>query len=155
MITTTVSKEEIVATFPDAIRGTECRVIILDDKVVKLYNCPRKCFMTHEQQELAAKFGLGPDVYSRPEEIKLYGREYFYYVSEKVEVVEPELSDTNQVYAVDWDEERNYAEAMGDLITGLRRIGIHELTIADLTILNIGWKNGQMVCIDFGRADEA
>jgi hypothetical protein len=155
MLTTEVSKAEIVESFQDAIKGTEGRVIILDDKVIKLYSCPRKCFMTHEQQELAAKFGLGPDVYSRPEAIKIQGREYFYYVSEKVEVVEPELDGYNQVYAVDWDEERNYAKAMGDLITSLRRIGIHELTIADLTILNIGWKNGSMVCIDFGRADES
>jgi hypothetical protein len=142
-----IAKENIRAEFSTATRGTEARVFYVDGKIAKLYSCPRNRLMSSEAQERAAKYGLGPDVYGNFD-ITINNKEYYGYLSEIVEVLEPELAYDGQIMGC-FGEIND--EELSKLVRKLRKIGISECVTSDLHESNVGWKNGRMVCIDFGH----
>jgi hypothetical protein len=142
-----IDKENIRAEFSTATRGTEARVFYVGGKIAKLYACPRNRLMASESQELAAKHGLAPDVYGNFD-ITINNKEYYGYLSEIVEVLEPELTHNGQIMGC--HGEIDYAE-LSKLKRKLNKIGISACVISDLYENNVGWKDGRMVCIDFGH----
>lgn len=126
-------------------------MIFLPGRVAKLYDCPRKNLMAHDQQELAARHGLGPDVFGMFETV-INSKHYYGYLSERVRVIKPEIDDKRKLIL------RNaygkYEKEIQSLGNKLMNIGISEATVYDLHQYNVGWKGDTMVCIDFGRADE-
>ena len=148
--------------------GTECVFIKINDKwAIKLYNTRQERDSCYYWQKLAAENILGPDVggkfdledcnirYSRfdcinkENNIPEYG-----YITEIVEVI-ADQSDYD-----DWDDWRNdvyrvedtekYQDEIENLCEKLEDIGF---CTRDLFGGNVGYKNGKMICIDFGNQD--
>lgn len=146
--------------------GTECIFIKINDKwAIKLYRTRQERDSCYYWQKLAAENDLGPDVggkfdledcgnirYTRfdspntEDYIPEYG-----YITEIVEVIADQQDYDN------WEDWRNKVRVIEDteeyqdeydvLCEKLEKIGF---SIIDLFGGNIGYKNGKMICIDFG-----
>lgn len=135
----------ISAKFEKSPGGCECRFVkINDETAAKIYESEAQRDCAYNQQTLAAEHGLGPETYGT-----FAIPEGFGYITEVVEVV-PQKHDGNYGY-VQLDDV-DYGEQISDLSYALKEIGIHEKTINDIYFANIGFKNGKVVCIDFGRS---
>lgn len=125
--------------------GTECEFIPIDDDIgVKVYSTISERYSAYKQQKLAAEHGLGPEVYGTID-LK-YG---FGYITEIVEV--PDCYQENGSYCFIPRDGNYYVDEQQELCAKLLLIGIKHETINDIYVGNIGFKNGQVFFIDFGR----
>lgn len=145
--------------------GTECVFIKINDRwAIKLYDSRSLRDSCYYWQKLAAENGLGPEVggkfdledceikyssFDDPEEnyIPEYG-----YITEIVEVIADQGDYDNWgdwrsvVYSAEDTEE--YQDEIENLCDKLEEIGFDT---SDLFGGNVGYKNGRMICIDFGN----
>jgi hypothetical protein len=74
---------------------------------------------------------------------------YYGYLTEIVEVLEPDTMSRKNVRANAWDEyRREYRKDMNRLIYQLEKIGLWAVA-DDMHPGNLGFKNGKVVCVDF------
>lgn len=157
---TTLVKER----FSQSPNGTECVFVKINDKwAIKLYDSKSNRDSCYKWQKKAAKYGLGPDVggiIDLPDEgfrasekyhedyedyIPLYG-----YITEIVDVVadqddyDNDADWRNALFRAKSDE---YCYEFDRLCEELDEIGF---SCEDLFSGNVGYKNGKMICIDFG-----
>lgn len=128
-----------------------CAVFVaLNDRWgIKMFDYEYKRDEVYGRQKSAAKHGLGPDVGGK---IDLHDGDYNYgYITEKVETL-IDTSTSMMSDNFDWDEydkaKDEYEDELGRLKEELEEIG---LTFEDNHPANVGWKNGRLVCIDFGE----
>ena len=96
----------------------------------------------HDTQEKASKFGLGPLVYGKVE-FDYLGEKWYAYLTEIVETI-----SFDDYYGENYDE---YEEQKSDLVDLLSEE--IDFNFRDDHPGNIGFKNGNMVCIDFDSPD--
>lgn len=147
---TVAELEHIRENFNQSPRGDECRFVKLcEKKAAKIYSNKKLRDFAYRQQKLAAENMLAPDVYSKFEYTE-DGTKHYVYVTEIVKTIE--CSHGQNGYGYNWTnftaKQQNEVEQLKDQ---LLKIGINFQTVDDIFELNVGWKNGNMVCIDFGR----
>lgn len=117
----------------------------LNDNIgIKLSNNKYQRDSNYKNQENAAKFGLGPDVYGMIDNVNYEGETYYGYFTEIVWVLE----DFNNISKDFWDlMHHTFREDRADLIGDLQsKTGF---IFTDSHYANIGVKDGKLVCIDF------
>lgn len=143
--------EMIAERFSKSPSGCECTFVKLDNSfAAKVYTNKEECEKAYKQQLLAASHDLGPNAFCLMS-IDCQGHELHFYLTEIVEVIG--IIDKGPGYLVSerWLTSSEKLE-LKELQVKLSQIGIAKTTILDLYELNIGWKNGKMVAIDFGRS---
>lgn len=137
-------------------RGWESVFIKISDEIgAKIVLHP--CGITHEQardyiynaQKLAAKHGIGPEVHGKFE-ISIEDKIYYGYLTEIVEIPEYRLGDDYHVKA--HDSSIQETEEFAQLQDDLDNLGLSGAS-NDLYLGNIGYKDGKMICIDFGACN--
>lgn len=133
------------------IHGAECFFSIDGDKGYKVYRDMYKRNLAWKQQTLAAKHGLGPEVYGRGN-IVINRVVHWYYITEVVELLDKNYYKNGRINDIDMDQETYdlYISSIQTVEKELREIGILESTIDDLHSGNLGIKNGKVIAIDFG-----
>ena len=130
-------------------RGCSCYFVPVTPKWgAKVYHRARARDTCFKNQRKAARYGLGPSV---GESFRMGGM--FCYITEIVECAidqdEAVLYDSGceeSWEAIEGFEKENY-EAMEELHSKLRKIGVDFI---DAHGYNFGYKNGKLICIDFG-----
>jgi hypothetical protein len=130
--------------------GTECTFVKISDKIgAKVYKeySSDEVRKIYKEQEYAATKGLGPDVHGLFS-VKVNGKVLFGYLTEIVKVFPCKNSHGELVETRNPTKQEN--NELDQLICELDQAAINRGVIEDLHFCNIGWKNGKMICVDFG-----
>jgi len=120
----------------------------LNDKIgIKLSSNEKQRDSNYKNQEKAAKFGLGPEVFGKIDGVEYLGKKYYGYFTEIVYVIENLNSYDNNLIEFLY---RSICEDVADLVSDLESKCDYSFT--DNHIGNIGIKDGKIVCIDFDKA---
>ena len=117
----------------------------LNDKIgIKLSNNKHQRDSNYKNQENAAKFGLGPDVYGMIDNVNYEGETYWGYFTEIVWILE----DSNDIPREFWNL---IHPTFREDCTNLKSDLMHHtnFNFSDNHYANMGVKDGKLVCIDF------
>jgi hypothetical protein len=117
----------------------------LNDQIgIKLSSNKNQRDTLYKNQQNAAKFDLGPEVFGKIDEVEYEGKKYFGYFTEIVWVL-------SQVRELNWKNKSLLLKAVCDDLIQLRKDLSEkcDYDFYDNHIGNIGVKNGKLVCIDF------
>ncbi len=133
-------------------KGMMACFIKLDKKwAIKLFKYEDIRDETYQNQKIAAEHGLGPDVGETidfSEDMKYrYG-----YITEIVETVVPHEDINNDLMdSVMWNDAIKNIELFEEQKILRDKLGdLFHCYMTDLHPANLGYKNGQLICIDFG-----
>jgi hypothetical protein len=101
----------------------------------------------YNRQKIAASHGLGPITGGK---VDLHDGEYqFGYVTEKLETLITPYMGNSDINWEEYDEaEEEYEDILEEMREELDEIGIG---FRDNHCGNVGWKDGRLICIDFGE----
>lgn len=134
--------------FKKAFSGTAGIFIDLGPYGVKLYNTQWVAMAAFEKQRKAFKNHIGPEPYYMVT-VTINSVEYYGYLTEIVEVLEPDTMSRTNVNGNAWDEYwSEYRSDINRLISQLEKIGLYAVA-DDMHPGNIGFKDGKVLCVDF------
>lgn len=117
----------------------------LNDKIgIKLSNNPEQRDTNYSNQEIAAGYGLGPEVYGKIDEVQYEGNTYWGYFTEIVWAIENFRDYKGVPKALLYI---TFQEDINDLKDQLSECCNYDFD--DDHLGNIGVKDGKLVCIDF------
>lgn len=134
--------------FKKAFSGQSGMFIDLGPYGVKLYSDEWTAMAAFEKQRKAFKNNIGPEPYCRVT-VTINSIEYYGYLTEVVEVLEPDTMSRTDLCSGDWaDYWDEYENDINRLIRQLEKIGLHAVA-DDMHPGNIGFKDGKVLCVDF------
>lgn len=133
-------------------RGISCIFVPLDSKwAIKLFTYNSERDETYKRQKLAAKHNLGPKVGDTVDlpisSIYRYG--YVTEIITPLTTMSSYDSNISDEKIEEWERlEDEYYNAIMQICDDLQEIGI---SFGDCHAGNVGWKNGKLMCLDFGE----
>lgn len=133
--------------FKNRISGQAGIFIDLGKYGAKLYKTQWMAMTAFESQRKAFENDLGPQAFCRIDLVINFVM-YYGYITEKVEVLEPNTM-SNVLGSEDWDEyEYEYRNDIDELYDKMIKVGLWR-ACQDLHPGNIGFKDGKVLCVDF------
>lgn len=141
------AKKLIKKNFKNHVRGQAGMFIDLGKYGAKLYKTQWVAMTAFESQRKAFENDLGPQAFCRID-LAINFVMYYGYITEIVEVLEPDTM-SNVLDAEYWDDyEDEYRDEINDLYDKMIKVGLWR-ACQDLHPGNIGFKNGKVLCVDF------
>jgi hypothetical protein len=143
-----LKRDLIQSKVPEKIHGSPsgvcCIFVPITDEIgAKTYQNKKDRDGCYNRQKVAAKYGLGPDVYGK---FTLVANESVEYYEGVLEVGENIYGYLTEIVKIDPDSyDYDIAESLQEEL--LTKISFN---FYDVGPNNVGYKNGKMVCVDFG-----